>query len=175
MPPLITDLDRIKQLAADYHDDFEVMRYRLQLDDDLDDETLDRFVDDIAAPIAAAVDCTQCGNCCRSLDVHLTPADAQRVADGIHVPVEEIITQHIDRQAAASVGEWGRFRHQPCPFLRDKRCAVYTHRPESCRIYPAFTPDFRWTLADSIVGAGVCPIIFNVLMQMLERVDEITA
>jgi hypothetical protein len=24
----------------------------------------------------------------------------------------------------------------PCPFLKDKRCAVYEHRPANCRSYP---------------------------------------
>jgi Fe-S-cluster containining protein len=175
MPDLITDLEQIKQLAATHHDNFEVMRYRLQLDDEINDSELDTFVDEIAAPIIDRVDCTQCANCCRSLDVYVTESDVHRLSVGIHIPVDEIITQRMDRTAVAEVGEWGQFREHPCTFLNGKRCSVYAHRPESCRIYPAFTPDFRWTLKDTISGAAVCPIIYNVLSQLLEKIDEITA
>ena len=169
--PLVTDLDQIKQLAAQHHDDFEVMRYMLEADDDLDNTELDAQIDAIAAPIIAAIDCKQCANCCRSLDVYLTEPDAQRLANGIHIPVDEILTGYID--SAAEVEEWGKFRARPCAFLQDKLCSVYAHRPESCRIYPVFTPDFRWTLTDTIEGAALCPIIYNTLVAMLDQVDEI--
>ncbi|MAS34611.1 MAG: hypothetical protein CL610_11435 [Anaerolineaceae bacterium] len=173
MPDWIIDLNQINQLAAARHDDFEVMRYMLEADDDIDDSRLDTYVDQIAAPIIEAIDCTQCANCCRSLDVYLTQADAQRLATGVHIPVEHITTQYIDRQAGAEAGEWGKFRSQPCAFLSGKLCSIYDQRPESCRIYPVFTPDFRWTLADTIEGASLCPIIYNVLVAMLDEVDKI--
>ncbi len=169
----ITDLDQIRQLAGQRRDDFEVLRYLLEADDDLDDIELDALVERIAAPIIAAVDCKQCANCCRSLDVYLTESDAQRLTDGIQIPVDEIITRYIDRESATQVGEWGRFRARPCAFLNDTLCSVYPHRPESCRLYPVFTPDFRWTLTDTIQGAGSCPIIYNVLVALLDEVDSL--
>ena len=48
-------------------------------------------------------------------------------------------------------------------FLNGKLCTIYFRRPESCCAYPIFTPDFRWTLADTLEGAAVCPIIYHVL------------
>ena len=173
MMTLVTNLDQIRQLAAQRHDEFEVMRYMLEADDDLDDARLDALVEQIAAPITAAIDCTQCANCCRSLDVYLTEQDVQHLADGVHIPVDEVITRYVDRDSAAEVEEWGRLRARPCVFLRGKLCSIYAHRPESCRLYPVFTPDFRWTLADTIEGAAVCPIIYNVLVAMLEKVDDL--
>ena len=171
--PIITDLQQIRQLADQRHDEFEVMRYTLEFDDDLDDSMLDARIDQIAEPIIAAIDCTQCANCCRSLDVYLTPEDAQRLADGVQIPVDQIITRYVNRDSAAAVEEWGKFRARPCAFLDGKLCSVYAHRPESCRIYPVFTPDFRWTLADTIAGAALCPIIYNVLAVVLDQLDEI--
>lgn len=168
----ITDLDQIKQLAAEHHDDFEVMRYMLEADD-IDDGTLDRIVDQIAAPIVAAVDCTQCANCCRSLDVYLTEQDAQWLTEGLSLTTEETVAQYIDRESASEVQEWGKFRACPCAFLKGNLCSIYAHRPESCRTYPAFTPDFRWTLADTIAGASLCPIIYNVLTAVQAQIDEI--
>ncbi len=173
MTALIIDLDQLKQLANQHHDDFEVMRYLLEIDDDLPDTDLDAVVTTLAQPIIDAIDCTQCANCCRSLDVYLTESDAQRLAAGIPIPVAEISTRYIDHKAAVAEGEWGQFRARPCAFLAGNLCTVYEHRPESCRIYPVFTPDFRWTLTDLIAGAGLCPIIYNVLIQMLPIVDDL--
>lgn len=155
--PLITDLAQIQQLAHQRHDDFEVMMYMLQLDDDMDDATLDGQVEIVVEPIMAAIDCIQCANCCRVLDVYLTAADGDRLRDTVNIPLDKIV------ESAEHVGEWGKLHESPCEFLNGKLCSIYPHRPESCRTYPVFTPDFRWTLADLINGAGICPIIYNVL------------
>jgi Fe-S-cluster containining protein len=164
MPPLETDLTRIAALAAARRDEFEVLRYTIELmEDDLPDAELDALVEAIAAPIIDAIDCTACANCCRSLDVYLTPADADRLAAGLNLPVADVIDRYIDRASAAKEDEWGQFRAQPCAFLDGKLCRHYAHRPESCRLYPVFTPDFRWTLDDTLAGAGRCPIIYHVL------------
>lgn len=149
------------------------MRYMLELADEYTDAQIDAIVDEIAQPIIAAIDCTQCGNCCRSLDVYLTPDDAARLARGIDVPLDTILSEYIDREAAQEVEEWGKFRARPCAFLKGKLCSVYAHRPETCRTYPALTPDFRWTLEDTIEGASLCPIIYNVLDAMVTKVDAL--
>lgn len=168
---VITDLDKISTLAAQKRDDLEIMRYMLQKDDDIDDTTLDALVKQIAAPVIEAIDCTQCANCCRNLHVYLTPDDAERLENMVNIPLDSII----DHDLAAKVEEWGEFRHKPCHFLNGKVCSIYPHRPESCRMYPVFTPDFRWTLEDTIAGAGICPIIYNVLVQMLDKTEDIIA
>src|SRR5688500_17217374 len=84
---IVTDLHEIRRRAAQRHDEFEVMRYMLELNEDLSDANLDSLVDTVAAPIIAAIDCTRCANCCRSLDVALNPADADRLAQGINIPL----------------------------------------------------------------------------------------
>lgn len=170
---LITSLADIARLAAAHHDEFEVMRYMLQLDDDISDEKLDRLVDELAASVVAAIDCTQCANCCRHLEVGVTPQDIHRLSQGIHIPPEDIIARYVDVASAASDNEWGKFRQRPCPFLKGKLCLIYPHRPDSCRHYPQFTPDFRWILADLIEGAAFCPIIYNVLRTVSARVEDI--
>lgn len=162
--PYALDLDHIAALAAQRKDEFEVLRYTIELlEDELPDPMLDALVEEIAAPVIAAIDCTQCANCCRRLDVYLTPADANRLAEGLGLPLDEVMARHVDQAHAAEEGEWGRINAHPCPFLAGKLCSLYPHRPESCRLYPVFTPDFRWTLDDLLGGAGLCPIIYHVL------------
>jgi len=170
-PTLITDLERIAQLATEQHDAFQVMRYMLERDS-IPDAELDALVQAIAAPIIEAIDCLDCGNCCHQLDVYLTPADAERLAIGVDVPLDAIQTRYID--PAADVEEWGKLRAKPCAFLDDNFCTVYGHRPQSCRDYPAFIPNFRWMLPHIIDGAGLCPIIYNVLVRMIDETEAIS-
>ncbi|MBN2470569.1 MAG: YkgJ family cysteine cluster protein [Anaerolineae bacterium] len=172
MPVYDQNLARIAALAAARQDEFEVLRYTLEfIEDELPDAALDALVDEVAAPIIAAIDCTACANCCATIDVYLTPADADRLAEALQLPVADVIAWYIDREAAARVEEWGRFRHSPCALLVGKLCCHYAHRPDACRAYPALTPDFRWTLADTLEGAGRCPIIYHVLDALCRQFD----
>jgi Fe-S-cluster containining protein len=100
------------------------------------------------------------------LEVYLTEADARRLAGGANVSYEQLVEDKIDCQRAAAVGEWGVLAQQPCSFLDGKLCSIYARRPESCRTYPVFTPDFRWTLQDILGGVGLCPIIYHVIEQL---------
>lgn len=173
MPDYEMDLERIAALAAARKDEFEVLRYTIEfIEEDLPDEVLDALVETIASPIAAAIDCTRCANCCRSLDVYLTPQDAAWLADGLQLPADEVVVTFIDRTDAAAVDEWGKFREKPCAFLDGTLCSQYAHRPTSCRLYPVFTPDFRWTLEDTLAGAGRCPIIYHVLDSLIKTLDS---
>lgn len=170
--PLISDLDVIKTLVAQKRDSFEVMLYQLQEDDDLDDKTIDALADKIASPIIEAIDCTECGNCCRNLDVQLGQDDLDRLATGINISLDSIQTLvHVQDHNDPDIV--GIFQAQPCTFLDGNLCTVYDHRPTSCRDYPQFTPDFRWMLGWMIEGAHLCPIIYNVLDSMVTEVDKL--
>jgi len=168
------DRVEIETLAQKHKDDFEVMYYQLTLDDDVDDSKLDHLVEQLSNPIVEAIDCTACGRCCRALDVYLEHTDVARLANGLERTTEQIQEQYvmpdIDDKLA---GECGKFKMKPCTFLNGNLCTVYEHRPQSCRDYPYFTPDFRWWLKDMIEGASLCPIICHVLIEMLGHVDHI--
>ena len=169
---LVIDLQVLPSLAEAQRDNFEVMLYQLQGDDDIDEETIDAIADSIAQPIIDSIDCKECGNCCRNLDVQLGEDDLERLANGIHVPIAEI-RENVLIQASDDPDIVGIFKAKPCSFLKGNLCSVYEHRPTSCRDYPQFTPDFRWMLGWMIEGAHLCPIIYNVLLQMLEHVDDL--
>lgn len=170
---LITDLQAIQQLAAQRHDEFDVLRYQLQDDDDVIDEQIDEWVEAIATPIVAAIDCTQCANCCRGLVVQLGEDDIANLAVGTCESIDFIRANYVDSETYSDDPDIvGTFKQQPCAFLRGKLCSVYAHRPEACRMYPQFTPDFRWMLNWMVEAAGKCPIIYNVLETVAAQVDD---
>lgn len=168
------DLAWVREQALARRDDFDVMRYQLEYDDDLDDARLDALVERIATPIIAKIDCKACGNCCRALDVYVDEADVARLAKGLGASQDNFIRDYIDTERAEVMGEWGVFRHKPCAFLNGTLCRVYGHRPQSCRDYPVLTPYFRWIMEDMLDGAMLCPILYHVLEAMCEHVDAIT-
>jgi Fe-S-cluster containining protein len=175
MTEIVVELAEIAQLARNRVDEFVVMRHLFQLDEELNDKQLDELVDQISQRVSAQIDCTECANCCRTLDVYLTPDDAELIRSYQSTLPTEVATNLIDYKTALLAGEWGKFRHCPCAFLRGKLCSIYVDRPEACRTYPAFTPDFRWLLEDITAGAGICPIIYNVLSRISLIADDISA
>lgn len=153
-----TSLDFIAAEAARRADDYEAFAHYIELQEHSDEE-LDALVERIAAPIVEAIDCTQCANCCRNLDIYLTESDGQRLTEAVDVPLSSIL----DYEQARTHNEWGMFTKKPCRFLDGNLCSIYPHRPESCRIYPVFTPYFRWTIDMILEGVEICPIIYNVI------------
>lgn len=153
-----TNLDFIAAEAIRRADDYEAFSHYIELQEHSDQE-LDALVERIAAPIVDAIDCTDCANCCRNLDIYLTESDGKRVAEAIEVPLTSIL----DHEQAKTQDEWGMFPQKPCRFLDGNLCSIYSHRPESCRHYPVFTPDFRWAINMILEGVGICPIIYNVI------------
>lgn len=172
--PLITDLDEMRALASQRRAEFDRMREALEFDPTLDDDALDALVEGIAQPIAAAIDCKQCANCCRALDVCLVPPDIDRLSAALLIPVEEVITRYADEDLGAAQDEWAVIPVKPCPFLSGTLCSIYAHRPHACRLYPQFTPDVRYNLEDIIEGASYCPIIYNTLSELAARVEPLS-
>lgn len=171
MQPLITDLAAVRRLSHERQAEFEAMRETLEFEDELTDDQLDRLVEEIARPIIATIDCTQCANCCRSLDVCLIPSDIPPLASALVIPVEQVMTRYVDQEAGEAQGEWAVVPAHPCPFLGGNLCTIYERRPHACRVYPQFTPDFRYNIDDAIEGAATCPIIYNVLSALSEHIE----
>jgi len=172
MVALETDLDRIAALALQRRDENQAFAYFIETIWEREgraDAELDALLDEIAAAVIPHIDCTACANCCRSISVGLTPEDIPPLAAALNLPPDEVIARYVDRAAGERLDEWGIIACSPCPLLEGKRCSVYAHRPQACRDYPAFTPDFRWLSGAILSGVGLCPIIYNVTERLKAR------
>lgn len=93
--------------------------------------------------------CRQCGKCCRNRDdIILSAMDLRRIADWYGRDERYIIERYCEYYIGhtsmvpivvlKSVGS-----QRACPFLRDRRCAIHSVKPNVCQLYPlghAYSP-----------------------------------
>ncbi len=160
---LITELATIKETAN--AQSAENVRFRQFIKYTLpwSERRLDEFVLAIVREVEAAIDCTQCANCCRALLISLTPEDAERLAEQLGMSVAGFDELYVKPDAENE----RLFAHSPCAFLDGNRCAVYPARPRDCREYPHLAKgEFRSRMWQMLGHAEDCPIVFNVLQRM---------
>lgn len=108
-----------------------------------------------------AIDCLQCGNCCKTLGPLITDADINRMAKTLRMTPSEVVENYL------KVDEDGDyvFKEMPCPFLMaDNYCIIYENRPKACREYPhTDRKKFYQVYNLSIKNAYTCPIAYEVL------------
>jgi Fe-S-cluster containining protein len=154
---MLTDLVQIRRLGEQKRD--ENLRFRSYLKrHDHSDRRLRR----LGEQIEAAIDCTQCANCCRVAEAGVKDRDIKKLARFIGVTEEEFrrdFTQHGEfKEVILKRTEAG------CIFLKDNLCSVYEARPRSCVNFPNLVrgegsiASRMWQFVDR---ASYCPIVYN--------------
>lgn len=126
----------------------------------LDTDILDQTVQELDRSVTAAIDCTQCGNCCRSLMINVSEPEANEVAAHLGKSRDIFDQQYLEK------GSEGRMiiNTIPCHFLSGNRCSIYAYRFSGCREFPGLhIPGFNKRLFTVFMHYGRCPIIFNVV------------
>jgi len=129
---------------------------------------LDKAVLTLSESISPKINCTSCGNCCKSLMVNIDEDEANNLANHLGQ------TRALFDENYISKGESGRMviNSIPCHFLVENSCSVYEHRFAGCREFPAFhIPEFNKRLFTTYMHYDRCPIIFNV-MENLKQILE---
>jgi len=154
--PLL-DLDFIKSKAVEL--EAENLKFQAFLRN-LDSLSLDKAVFELSESISPKIECTDCGNCCKSLMVNIDEAEANNLSAHLGQTRAEF------DEAYLSKGESGRMvvNAIPCHFLVGNSCSVYEHRFAGCKEFPAFhVPEFNKRLFTTYMHYDRCPIIFNVM------------
>jgi Fe-S-cluster containining protein len=87
-------------------------------------------------------DCACFNECCRDLNQFMTPYDLLRLKIGTGLTSGALLARYINIATGPATGlpvatiAPGPGSDLPCPFVTAKGCAVYEHRPSSCRAYP---------------------------------------
>jgi Fe-S-cluster containining protein len=123
---------------------------------------LDILVNKLHDEVAAKIDCTACGNCCKQLSPCLTKADIKNIATAVDMPIEETIDRYTE-----PLGSDLSLKHLPCIFLKENMCTVYQYRPETCASFPHLHKEgFNTQLRRHLDNYSICPITFNVIERL---------
>ena len=123
-------------------------------------DTIDAMVHKLKDIITPQIDCTKCGNCCKSLMINVTPAEAAALAIKLETSLEEIKEKYLE------VSEQGQMLIDtiPCHFLEETKCTIYENRFSDCREFPHLHKNnFTTRLFSTLMHYSICPIIFNVV------------
>lgn len=126
---------------------------------------LDQHVQDLNLEIAEMIDCTQCGNCCKTLMIVVKDEEAEQVSTALNQNRTDFDTQYLEKGMHGLM----LMNQMPCHFLKNDSCTIYENRFEGCREFPALhLPDFKKRLFTHFMHYGRCPIIFNVIEKLKE-------
>lgn len=130
-----------------------------------DGAAIDRVVAALNEKIEPAIDCTSCGNCCKTLMINVSEAEANGLSDYLQQPLDTVKTQYLEK------GMFNQYviNRMPCHFLEGTRCSIYPQRFSGCREFPALSvPGFTQRLFTVFMHYGRCPIIYN-LVEALKK------
>ena len=161
---VITNLSIIARNAATNE---EENRHLQQLLKNEDGNSIDSLVFALNESISQQIDCTVCGNCCRSLMINVNSYDAERLANHLHVSKKTFEEKYVEKSTEGTLAVMNTI---PCHFLHNNKCTVYKARPHECCEFPGLhKPDFKGRLFATFMHYGRCPIIYNVIEALKEE------
>jgi Fe-S-cluster containining protein len=126
---------------------------------------LNPLVQQLNIEVSAAVDCTQCGNCCKRFEPGLEQNEIEVLAAQKQLEPEVFKERFIGHD-----GHSHFLKAKPCMFLNDTVCSIYEHRPGSCAGYPHLDQENAIRNQHIWASYSMCPIVFNVLERLKEAV-----
>ena len=165
VPLVITDLAVIKILAAERENENDAFRRFLKMQDSA---AVDAMVHPINNEITEKIDCTQCGNCCKSLLINVTAAEAGSLAQQLQLTVPVLKEKYMEESQEGEMV----INSIPCHFLSGTRCSIYENRFADCRNFPHLHKDnFTGRLFGTLMHYAICPIVFNVVEELKTKLD----
>ncbi len=151
-----TDLEVISRLAVERMDENSRFQDYLKR---LPTEAIDAIVYSLNEEISPKIDCTSCGNCCKSLLINVTEEEADNLSMHLAQSRKDFDNQYLEKSSTMML-----MNAIPCAFLKEDKCTVYEHRFAGCREFPAMhLPEFNKRLFTTFMHYSRCPIIFNVV------------
>ncbi len=160
----ITDLVYLKTFAQSKEQENDRFKDFVR---QINGDEVDDLVKELDAMVSPTINCTSCGNCCKSLMVCLNESEADALAEHLNQSREKFDATYLEKGSNGMM----IMNQMPCHFLSDNKCTIYEYRFEGCKEFPALhLPNFTKRLFTTFMHYDRCPIIFNVVEQMKDRV-----
>lgn len=111
--------------------------------------------------------------CCGNIDIILTPFDILRLRQELNMSSDEFLLRFttpmwVEKTDLPGV-KLNLDENQRCPFVTEKGCTIYEHRPSACRYYPIGMANFHQADDD---GADAEKFFFVVKEEHCKGHDE---
>jgi Fe-S-cluster containining protein len=148
----------------------ENLKFRSYLKSQKTDK-VDPIAHRISKEVTAAIDCTTCGNCCRTLRPSVSTEELVKLTKLEKMPIEDYIsdfTERIDDTPPILF-----LKAMPCRYLENKKCRIYANRPEDCRTYPNLDKEgFNKRTLNILNNYEICPIVYNVVERLKKEFNK---
>jgi Fe-S-cluster containining protein len=162
--PLQTNLAAIKEISEQKEEENDRFRAFLKLQDG---EKLDEKVNQLNEAISPQIDCTACGNCCKTLMIVVEEEEADNLSSHLQQTREIFDGKYLEKGSNGMM----LINQMPCHFLSENKCTVYENRFAGCREFPAMhLPNFKERLFTTFMHYERCPIIFNVVEELKKEI-----
>jgi len=160
--PIISNLSTIHSLSEEKQEENNLFKEYLRL---ANTTFVDSIVVKLNNEISPQIDCTSCGNCCKSLMVNVNEQEANNLSAHLKISRSDFDEKYIEKGSSMMI-----LNSIPCHFLANNACTVYEHRFGGCKEFPALhLPNFRDRIFTTFMHYDRCPIIFNVVEQLKEE------
>jgi hypothetical protein len=140
----------------------ENLRFRSYLKGE-DSENIDKIVHRLYENVLDHIDCTECGNCCVELETCFQKTEIEHLCKFLDIDKDKFIEKNT-KTSEFEEKDTFVLKSKPCLFLENKKCTIYSHRPEQCSSYPYLhKDDFNSRLFGVLENYGICPIVYNVV------------
>ena len=104
---------------------------------------------DVCRRLHDSFPCEMCGKCCHQANITVMDSEVERIAKHLNMTADEFIDEYLYRRD----GLWLFRKERKCRFLgKDKRCTIWSERPEICRDFPYLVAKFMSRVYLSIVN-----------------------
>ncbi|WP_339918458.1 YkgJ family cysteine cluster protein [Yeosuana marina] len=164
MKQLELNLEKIALIGAQKEEENFDFRVFLK---GLDVKQIDKIVHRIDKELRTKIDCTKCGNCCKSLRPCVTDSELDKLSQIDNLPQPDFVNGFVKVDDLEGIKY---LKDTPCKYLYDKSCSIYSNRPEDCKSYPhTQKAEFVTRTLGMIENYGICPIVFNLFEQLKEE------
>ena len=135
-----------------------------------DPDLIDKLVHDLNKHFISVIDCTLCGNCCTRLRPVVSENDIDKLLKVKQATRSDFKMKYIETDQDGDM----LLKSLPCAFHKDKKCTIYSSRPEECEAYPNLhKSEITERISGIIDNCPICPIVYNLIEKLKREVGFI--
>ena len=131
-------------------------------------DELDKAVFHLQTIASNSIDCTKCGNCCKSFMIIVEEHEADKASSALNISRSTFDEKYIEKGMNGMM----LMNTIPCAFLNENQCSIYENRFSGCREFPALhLPHVQKRLFTIFQNYERCPIIFTVIEELKNKFE----